>query len=324
MKRRDNSEVGSESFVDVVANLIGVLVVLVAIVGVNVTTRAVPDHARALLDNELHALRERASAVRQEIDAIQRSHDRLAAELAKLRAGVEQKRAELRAAVREREVAEKELSEQLKLEADLQRRLQELASSSDLPPQPPAARVLELKAPVSRPVAPGEAELHFELQRNRLSFIPLASLLSGARRQRDQLRPTLEQTGHAEGVAGPIGDFVLRYRVAVDQESLPQRILLGAPVRRARLVEWQIVPTNDHRGEPVDQAIGPGGLLWKVLAGRDPKTTFVTIWVYPDSFGGFRTVRDALYARRYYVAARPLPPGMPIAGSIDGTRSYAQ
>jgi hypothetical protein len=46
--------------------------------------------------------------------------------------------------------------------------------------------------------------------------------------------------------------------------------------------------------------------------------------VYPDGFDAFRQIRQDLYRRGYVIAARPLPPGSPISGSPDGTKSAAQ
>jgi hypothetical protein len=50
----------------------------------------------------------------------------------------------------------------------------------------------------------------------------------------------------------------------------------------------------------------------------------VTFWVYPDSFGLFRQLRDYLYERDLVVAGRPLPPAMPIMISRHGTVSRGQ
>jgi hypothetical protein len=45
---------------------------------------------------------------------------------------------------------------------------------------------------------------------------------------------------------------------------------------------------------------------------------------YPESFGDFRTLKKALFDLGYTTAARPLPPGILIGGSPNGSRSAAQ
>jgi hypothetical protein len=55
-----------------------------------------------------------------------------------------------------------------------------------------------------------------------------------------------------------------------------------------------------------------------------PNGASLTFWVYPDSFHAYRILQAACQAEGFIVAARPLPDGIPIAGSPDGTRSAGQ
>ncbi len=61
-----------------------------------------------------------------------------------------------------------------------------------------------------------------------------------------------------------------------------------------------------------------------MLKHADPDRTTVTVWVYPDSFNQFRTLKAELFRRRFLTAGRPLPEGHPIGGSPDGSRSASQ
>jgi hypothetical protein len=56
----------------------------------------------------------------------------------------------------------------------------------------------------------------------------------------------------------------------------------------------------------------------------DPRQTVVTFWVYSDSFALFRQLRDYLYDHDLEVAGRPLPDGVPIMSSKNGTVSRGQ
>jgi hypothetical protein len=60
------------------------------------------------------------------------------------------------------------------------------------------------------------------------------------------------------------------------------------------------------------------------LASRKPRETVVTVWVYPDSFEKFRQLKAQLFAEGFLCAARPLPEGVRIGASPQGTRSSAQ
>ena len=77
-------------------------------------------------------------------------------------------------------------------------------------------------------------------------------------------------------------------------------------------------------GEPIDQAFQPASEFARVINRLNPQRTAITFWVYPDGFALYRALSDALHARGFTVAARPLPEGMPIRGSPSGSRSSAQ
>ena len=83
-------------------------------------------------------------------------------------------------------------------------------------------------------------------------------------------------------------------------------------------------PTSDDLGEPVRLALEQGSDFRQALAKILPGRTTITIWVYPDGFDAFRQIRKELYRLGYAIAARPLPPGTPISGSPEGSKSAAQ
>jgi hypothetical protein len=74
----------------------------------------------------------------------------------------------------------------------------------------------------------------------------------------------------------------------------------------------------------VGQALSPGSELFSRLKAFKPQSTTVTVWVYPDSFDDFRSIKAELFKRGYLTAARPMPEGHPIGGSPDGSRSAAE
>ena len=66
-----------------------------------------------------------------------------------------------------------------------------------------------------------------------------------------------------------------------------------------------------------------GSQFYHSILGTSPDTT-LTFWVYPDSYAIFAKLKKFGHENGYSVAGRPLPFGIPIAGSPDGTRSASE
>lgn len=176
--------------------------------------------------------------------------------------------------------------------------------------------------PISRAVDGPEA--HLLISNGRVVFIPLEPLLeqfqSQARRQVHKLRDQPEMTD----TVGPVDGFRLRYtmeRHDVAPETMRQT---GRGGSYARLQEWTLIPAADDLGELVRLALQQGSDFRQALARILPGRTTITIWIYPDGFEAFRQIRKELYRSGYTIAARPLPPGTPIGGSPEGSKSAAQ
>ena len=91
---------------------------------------------------------------------------------------------------------------------------------------------------------------------------------------------------------------------------------------RVELEKLYFVDAEPNLGQPARRALC-AGLANSAAASASikPQQTTVTIWVYPDSFDDFRTLKAELFKLGYLTAARPLPAGHPIGGSPDGSRS---
>jgi hypothetical protein len=86
---------------------------------------------------------------------------------------------------------------------------------------------------------------------------------------------------------------------------------------------WVIRPTGPLFTETEDEAMRPGSTFQQSLAAHGPTAT-VTFWVYPDSFNIHQKLKAFAHDAGYWVASRPLPTGVPIAGSPQGSKSVAQ
>jgi hypothetical protein len=334
--RRNTSEnletAGQDSFVDVVTNLVGIMIVLVIIVGVRAkhvwidpsaaravdassSKAAVPSAALAELQKtaggmeaDVHRVAEQVALVEQEFNIHWAEREQLATliaagehELAERRGKLETgSRADFglkqRAAALERELGD---NEQLLNRVENER--------------PPAIELKHYLTPLSRTVF--GKEVHFRLSAGRIAYVPLEELVDEAKSsiREDMLERTspTAMTEH-ERVVGPYAGFEAHYSLAVEPGRLS-------------LVEMEFVPVTGETGEAVGDALKPTSEFRRRLAGHDPSQTTATIWVYPDSFPEFRTIKDELYRLGYAAAARPLPPGRNVAASSDhGSHSSAQ
>jgi hypothetical protein len=95
-------------------------------------------------------------------------------------------------------------------------------------------------------------------------------------------------------------------------------------IRRYDLRAWEIVPEFESRGETYENTRNPISEFSRAINRINPSRATITLWVYPDSFTLYRQIRNELVERGFSVAARPLPQGMTIRGSPQGTQSAAQ
>ena len=90
------------------------------------------------------------------------------------------------------------------------------------------------------------------------------------------------------------------------------------------LNSWEIVPTQNLRGESYEQAISPASDFAQATGRLNPQRDAITMWIYPDGFELYRVLRDILHQRGFLISARPLPEDMLIRGSPSGSISAAQ
>lgn len=185
----------------------------------------------------------------------------------------------------------------------------------------PKARSLVDMTPVAKPT--GGKEYHFEIRRNRVSFIDLDRLLDLVKSDA-QLRIRLaDNMRMIDSKVGPVGAFSLQYVIGRGMpegiEGLMERHGLSISLRG-----WEVVPEFDGRGETYEDACRPVSAFSRAISRLSPSSATITMWIYPDGFPLYRRLRDYLHTRGFLVAARPLPEGMPIRGSPAGSVSAGQ
>ena len=340
-----------DSFLDIVANVVGIIIRLILVVWVGARSysslqplawvpaaasqggpevRGLADPLQQELDRHRRELAEARERLLAQLRRLQQSQeDVTTAEGALAALAPQRDQLEVERTALDRTAVERENATQAATltSAELRRRSQQLAEAiRALEQQPTPTKLLRFRTPVSRPVQ--SEELLFECNKNRVTFIDIATLLTEVRQGLEEKMKLLKTQWQASDVTSPAGAFRLRY--TVERERGLFDALGGDAARpaegsfRAGLTEWQVEPVAPVRGETAEAALATGSEFRQIVDGIDPQQTAVTFWVYPDSFALFRRLRDFLYERDVTVAGRPLPEGVPIASSRRGSISRGQ
>lgn len=324
--------VNGDSFLDIVASVVSIMIIMVVMEGSRiknapVTVAIAANPAAAELEKDLateQSLRGDVLKAAEEVQSLQREavaramqRDVLATMASAVEHTIRQRREQLDGAKRVDFDIARNLSES---RSQLQQLVGQREQAENEPG--PTTVVESYPTPISRAVDGPEA--HFLISNGRVVFVPLEPLLeqlqSSAKRQVSKLLSQSELTD----TVGPVGGFRLCYTMERHDVSAEMANETGRGGSYARLQKWTLIPSSNELGEPVRLALADGSDFRQALAKILPGRTTITIWVYPDGFEAFRQIRQDLYRRGYVIAARPLPPGSPISGSPDGTKSAAQ
>ena len=349
---RDKIAFSFDSFLDVVANVNGIIIrlILMAWVGarayhgaMQVFDESTPEIAVAELapprveDEPLTPIlarqQEQLAAARKSLaeklaadEAARRKLDAVAGQLTSLTKSREQLgnlSQRLAADVSKEQGAAKAAA--LSVE-ELQRRGQHLHEAiAKLEKSSGPRAVLRYHTPVSKAVTTDE--IFFECRGGRVTYLDLPGFLNEIESSFPAMKERLREQFSLDEVTRSIGSFRVRYTVERQRSAGESLGGLSAPQNRLyfgyRLGRFVVEPIAAERGENQAQSLRPTSEFRQSVDALDAQTV-VTFWVYPDSFALFRTLRDYLYERGIEVAARPLPMDEPISGSPTGTKSRGQ
>ncbi len=347
-----------DSFLDIVANLVGILVILITVIGVraqnawqstNSSSTAPPPvqivelpdaPPSAEYQSKIKMMEELVSAVKtaesQSLGLNQDVHemDSTIREIELLAEVQQQERNEMQLLV---SLAEKALEERRKRLAEsdqialavtkkldegrveLARLEQQIESAEKETGEP---EILEHRpTPIAKTVF--GTEEHFRLINGQLAYVPINQMTAMLRRDAENKLWKLGSIDQVTETIGPIDGFRMKYTL----ERRERRVNTPDGPRVRKLVELQrfvMVPESIALGESIPQALSAGSDLSRRLAGMRPDETTITVWTYPDSYAEFRQLKLFLFERGFLAAARPLPDGFPIGGSPEGTKSAAE
>ncbi|QEG43252.1 hypothetical protein [Roseimaritima ulvae] len=331
-RKRSSVELGHDAFLDIVANLVGILIILVVILGTRSQQVAQEIKAQSQVSNDdmaqlatetarAAAAREASQQLEKQLAAVatelkSRQHERAVLNdlLGVAQAAWEAKQADL-------DEHRKQAVQLVAAQAALNTELQQLRGQrSQLEAsEAPVVSLEHLPTPMAKTVF-GE-ELHFRLKDNLLSVVPVDRLIESIRE--DFQHRVNGRDGTMASQVGPIQGYSAQYEMSRQRKAVSSGGRVGMATQ-IQLVGLVIEPLKEPHGQPVEKVFQGRSMLDVELAGRDPATTTITIWVYPDSFASLRKLKEHLYQRGFATAARPLPMGRPISGSPNGSRSSAQ
>ncbi len=319
-RREEHANVGEDSFLDTIANLVGILIILVVLIGgktkVDAETERQEIDKLSLTEEELapaiEAERLHAAALQEQQQlkryAIETEYRRL--ERDKLLEQAMLKREEVAKRISQVDEKQREQIEKSRELDRLQSELQNIGDQITAASQTKETKVVleHLPTPMAKTVF--SRELHVRLRNGRLHVIPWDKLVATLKEQAPLAIRRSASKKTMDDRLGPINGFMMNYRMS----AIPGGFELDR-------FEIEVMP--DNVGETLEESLSYG-ILRAELSGRLPAETVVTVWVYPDSFREFRQLKTALYREGFLAAARPLPMDIAIGASPRGSRSAAQ
>jgi hypothetical protein len=341
-----------DSFLDVVANVVGIIIRLILVVWVGARsytslmqtsetssppspeiaagTAALPsDPLQQEIDKhraELAAMQARLLEQLRQADSLHSQEQSTQTQLEALstrRLSVEKERQQIDQRIDQHQQA---AARTVLSMTELRKRGEQLARElKALEQLPPVGKTLRYRTPVSRPV--DSEELLFECRDGRVTFLDIAALLGDIKEVMEEKGKLLQKQWSVSDQTRTVGAFRLRYTISRER-GLVDAVSGGQPDPnsnyRYALEEWEAVPVAPVRGETLEAALAETSEFRQIVDNLDPQHSVVTFWVYPDSFAIYRRLRDYLYDREVVVAGRPLPYGIPITCSRRGSVSRGQ
>lgn len=350
-RRRTQPDSGApslDSFLDVVTNLVGILIILIMVVGVTARDALVQAASQLISPTEESAptLSIEPTPPREEVadEEMLRRHRALVAEVEGLSQqihsvdqetqGRQNERNQLQLLLSAAKQSLEEVTQQLdekdqtriRGQQDLmaeQTRLDKLYDQIESLQnyQPEVRELAHYATPLAKTVF-GEEE-HFRLSGGRLTYVPINQLVE---LMKQEAAVKARQMGNRDTITstiGPLSGFMCEYtlrRVGYERETS-----MGTATRQGvELDHFMLQAERPDMGETIEQALRPGSRFREVIGTFDPDRTTITVWTYPDSFHTFRDIKEDLFDLGFSTAARPLPEGHPIGGSPRGQRSASQ
>ncbi|MGI9518132.1 MAG: hypothetical protein ACR2NP_13845 [Pirellulaceae bacterium] len=337
-RRVENKDApGEDSFLDIVANLVGVLIILVVVVGANAGSKiraiAISEVDRAELDqlqqeyktaarhatslhHDNHDLENRVLVEQRLADLRESERNQLLIDVQMMRDRLDQRKQDLTD-------EQQAVLDQSDLLATLQDRWRTLDSQfTSLKNVSTTNETIDhYPTPIAKTVF--SDEIHFRIRGGKLVHVPMNELVDRMRNEWQEKARKLEVADETIETVGPVADFRLQYHLQAEERRVTTPY--GDTTERVTsFTRFILVPVNEDIGETMDIALEDHSAFRNWIDLQPPQKTTVSVWVYPDSFGEFNQLKKWLYERGFKTACWPLSAHNPISGGPSGYRSSAQ
>ena len=331
-RRNDEAAIGEDAFLDTIANLVGILIILVVIVG----SRSYAT-AKTAIESELKKKVEQLESPLAKTKSLDQDLQKQVEELRSYDLEVVYRDSERMAIMDRVTIAEKIVEEELqnvdqttraKIEkelemSELERQLANLLNQQGeiQSVEQTTAVLLHLPTPMAKTVF--GRELHVMMRAGKAAVIPWERLIETLKSEARRSAERNSQKDRFVNQLGPIDGFLMTYGL----KSQSGIVSNGQSARLAKTIElekFELEATSEVVHETIAETLGTGGRLRLELAASAAKQTTVTVWVYPDSFNEFRSLKERLFSEGFLCAARPLPFNVRIGASPRGSASTAQ
>ncbi|MDA7950164.1 MAG: hypothetical protein MPJ24_01650 [Pirellulaceae bacterium] len=339
---------GQDTFLDIVANLVGILIILIMVIGIRAKEALLlaenPSESSVATDNQSGAEEILLSSVSSdEIASLKHRKGEVEKRVAHLHEEItsaEAKGQEIQKILKDQEdnlthtkedliLAETELAQNQnrmgealrqqtimtteinKIQREYQNRLQEKKHL-----QQKVNEVHELRH-THTPVANLEKGnvLYFRLQGGKVTYVPIDELLEQLKHQAQQVASGMGMRKEVTSTVGPVLNFNMRYLLRRSDQQTG-----GIELKR-----FLLIPDQGLQEEDIALALhNPNSRFQQYLALVKPESTSLVFWTYSDSFQEYRQVQEYLQERGFSHAGRPLPLGRYISGGPDGSNAAVQ
>ncbi len=336
-RRKPDHAPGEDSFLDIVANLVGVLIILVVVVGANAGSKICDNSVQQVGEQELQVLDQQYDSARRTAISLQRDNYELENRILQEQRLAEKRRQERQIMLVQIEAARQQLESRKSALSDerqtflanadkietLQRQLAD-TTARRLSVETAAIEhetIEHYPTPIAKTVF--SDELHFRLRNGRLVHVPMNELVDLMKYEWQEKAKKLDMASDTLETVGPVGDFRLQYELRAEQVTT--RTSYGDMTRRTpQFTRFILVPISESIGIPVDAALQEGSRFRQMVDATNPARTTISVWVYPESFAEFNQLKRWLYQRGFKTACWPLSRNSPISGGPSGYRSTAQ
>ncbi len=334
-RKAENSEGigGQDSFLDIVANLVGILIILVVIVSAQAKSSRLEANDNESLVKEIEDHKVQLKNTRRLVEKVTADNYQLENDIRNEKNSTKLLADERHAKLMQMELVKQEIERrtkdwssdqqanfenQIKLERlrDQLTGVQRKIKTWDRAEVTRIEKIQHFPTPIAKTVF--TEEVHFRLQEGKISFVPIERLVDQMKSEWKVVAQKLQNTDRVTSMVGPRDGYRLQYELVTKThptEGYPSGIEFD---------HFVILPVPGCLEERIDDSFFHQSQFLNRVSSLDPGRTTISIWVYPDSFGEFVRLKEWLHTSGFQIASWPLDKGRPISGGPNGFKTSAQ